>query len=326
MNGVLVIADGTLPSFEGRTGAAFDFGRSLASEMGTEVEVFATGEGDVRAAGASRLWRTGAADGVAVVAGLRALLAERAYAAVILAETPLGREVAGRLAAIAGFPVVGSVLAASWRGGCVEVTRAVEGGRRSARLVVRAPVTLLIDPDVAGAAAGLQPEAPQPVDVPCPPETQAFTIVAEERLAPGDVDLAEAEIVVAGGRGMGGLDGFGLLEELARLLNGAVGATRVAVDAGWAPRSRQVGLTGKTVNPRLYIACGISGAIHHTLGMRESGFIVAINNDERAPIFKVANASLVGDAREIVANLIRELKKRRPPRSPAESVRAVVGR
>jgi len=135
--------------------------------------------------------------------------------------------------------------------------------------------------------------------------------VSEERLGPWEMDIAEADVVVAGGRGVGGPDGFALLADLAALLEGGVGASRVAVDAGWAPRSSQVGLTGKTVSPRLYVACGISGAIHHTLGMRDSAFIIVINSDPQAPIFKIANVGIVGDVRQVVPNLIADLRSRR---------------
>jgi electron transfer flavoprotein alpha subunit len=125
------------------------------------------------------------------------------------------------------------------------------------------------------------------------------------------MDLLDADVVVAGGRGMGGPEGFALIEELAGLLGGTVGASRVAVDAGWAPSARQVGLTGKTVSPRLYIACGISGAPHHLLGMRDSSLIVAINSDPRAPIFTIAHVSVVGDVHRVIPELIASLRAHR---------------
>jgi electron transfer flavoprotein alpha subunit len=123
--------------------------------------------------------------------------------------------------------------------------------------------------------------------------------------------IEDAEVVVAGGRGLGGPENFTLVEELAKALGGAVGATRAVVDAGWYPYSTQVGQTGKTVSPKLYIACGISGAIQHKVGMQSAGTIVAINKDPNAPIFEFSDLGVVGDVHQVVPKLTELVKQRR---------------
>jgi electron transfer flavoprotein alpha subunit len=123
--------------------------------------------------------------------------------------------------------------------------------------------------------------------------------------------IEDAPVIVAGGRGLGGPENFTLVEELAKALGGAVGATRAVVDAGWYPYSTQVGQTGKTVSPKLYIACGISGAIQHKVGMQSSGVIVAINKDSNAPIFEFSDLGVVGDVHEVVPKLTELVKARK---------------
>ena len=134
--------------------------------------------------------------------------------------------------------------------------------------------------------------------------------LVEIRDAPGgEADLPAARVVVAAGRGIGGPENLPLLEELAAALGGVVGASRAVTDAGWLPHDRQIGSSGVTVNPKLYVACGISGAIQHLVGMRGSGFVAAINKDAEAPIFEAADVGIVGDALEVVPALTRAVRE-----------------
>lgn len=122
------------------------------------------------------------------------------------------------------------------------------------------------------------------------------------------IDITEAEVIVSGGRGVGNKEGFALIRELAELLGGVVGASRAAVDSGWVEKDYQIGQTGKTVRPKLYIACGISGAIQHLAGMQESDYIIAINKDDSAPIMSVADLAVVGDLYKVIPEMINEIK------------------
>jgi electron transfer flavoprotein alpha subunit len=134
------------------------------------------------------------------------------------------------------------------------------------------------------------------------------TIEAEVRDPPSETDLMSADVIVSGGRGVGGPDGFALLERLAERLGGALAASRAAVDSGWVPAHRQVGLSGKTVAPRLYIACGISGATHHVVGMKDAKSVIAINNDRSAPIFKIADVAILGNIHEVIPRVLEKLE------------------
>jgi len=143
------------------------------------------------------------------------------------------------------------------------------------------------------------------------PHSTATKIVAQEHEESSGPSIEDADVIVAGGRGLGAPESFSLAEDLARALGGAVGATRAVVDAGWYPYSAQIGQTGKTVSPKLYVALGISGAIQHKVGMQSSNTIVAINKDPNAPIFEFSDLGVVGDVHEIVPKLTELVQQRK---------------
>jgi electron transfer flavoprotein alpha subunit len=188
------------------------------------------------------------------------------------------------------------------------VNRPVYAGRLSARVACRSvPQIATFQPGYGKSAA--VPCEPEVVRLPAPTTVAPRSTVEEEVLDPPlEMDLLSADIIVAGGKGIGGPDGFALLERLAQRLGGALAASRAAVDAGWVPAHRQVGLSGKTVAPRLYVACGISGATHHVVGMKDAKSVVAINNDRSAPIFKIADVGILGDVHQVIPQVLRNLQ------------------
>ena len=162
------------------------------------------------------------------------------------------------------------------------------------------------DPAAGGGSAEVED-----VDVRLEDFSTAARMIEQAHEESSGPSIEDADVVVAGGRGLGGPENFTLVEELAKALGGAVGATRAVVDAGWYPYASQVGQTGKTVSPKLYVACGVSGAIQHKVGMQASGVIVAINKDANAPIFEFADLGVVGDVHQVVPKLTELVKQRR---------------
>jgi len=146
---------------------------------------------------------------------------------------------------------------------------------------------------------------------PVRPDKAAARVLTRETEAAAGPKLEDASIIVSGGRGMGGPENFKILDDLAAALGAAVGASRAVVDAGWKPYAMQIGQTGKTVKPSVYIACGISGAMQHTVGMKGAKTIIAINKDPDAPIFKIADLGVVGDVQKIVPQLTQEIRARK---------------
>jgi len=294
---------------------------TAAQRLGGAVEALVCGAGPVQ--GADQAGKYGADTVVTLTNPAFAryapeacaqALAERARQGgcrtMVFAASATGKDLAPRVAAKLGVAVAADITDVAADGAAIVVTRPVYAGKALLKVKVTAQPAVL----------SLRPNVFTPVERPKAgvAETVAVTVTAgrvtvrEIKAAPaGTLDVAEAQVIISGGRGLKEPANFKVLEELARAFGGqaAVGASRAVVDAGWRTHADQVGQTGKTVSPSLYIAVGISGAIQHLAGMRTSKVIVAINKDKDAPIFKVADYGVVGDLFEIVPKLTAEIRK-----------------
>jgi electron transfer flavoprotein alpha subunit len=229
--------------------------------------------------------------------------------AVFISATAMGKDLAPRVAVKLDAGLAADIVALKADGGDIIATRPVYAGKVLIDVKISSAVKVFtLRPNVFAAGT---PGAPVTASQTSILFTDAdFAVRATETLkADGKIDVAEADIIVTGGRGLKGPENFKMIEELAGILGAAVGASRAVVDAGWRPHGEQVGQTGKTVAPSLYIAVAVSGAIQHLAGMSSSKYIVAINKDKDAPIFQVADYGIVADAFEVVPALTQEVKK-----------------
>jgi electron transfer flavoprotein alpha subunit len=319
-NNVLVIAeqrDGVLKK------AAFEMlgtGAELAAALGGQVEAALLGSelGDLPNAlaqyGATKVY-VADDEGLATYSSegytdtLAAFVGKIEPAIVLIGATAMGKDLGPRLAARLGVGLASDCTALEIDDGRLLATRPIFAGKALAKVklngdpqmaTVRPNVLAAPEPD-ADAAAAVEPVAALTDNV-------RAMVVDVVGAGEGEIDVSEADIIVTGGRGVGGPEGFAPVRSLAKTLGAAVGASRAAVDAGWIEHTHQVGQTGKTVTPNLYIACGVSGAIQHLAGMKTSKVIVAVNKDPEAPIFNVANYGIVGDLFEVVPLLEKELQ------------------
>ena len=296
---------------------------TAARATGATVEAVVAGEASAVAAelgeyGASKVYATGdvsgALLGVPVASAIAALIAGgNAPDVILMAQSYDGRDAAGRLSVKLDKTVLTNGVGLSVDGGSVVVDHAVFGGTK----IVKASFTgtgphivLIRAKSFAAESGGGAPAVVEAIAVPDAGATNGATIVErhmEERTGP---KLDEAAIVVSGGRGLGEADKYSMVEALAKLLHGAPGASRAIVDAGWVPYAYQVGQTGKTVKPEVYIAAGISGATQHMVGMKGAKNIIAINKDKEAPIFGIADLGIVGDVHKVLPKLIEALQAR----------------
>jgi electron transfer flavoprotein alpha subunit len=315
---ILEQRDGTLRkvSHEVVTGA-----RRLADALGGEVHALVCATGSVSGVetagrhGADKIiTATNAAFTQYAPEGFARTIVERAqaggYGAVVCAASAQGKDLAPRVAARLERPLAADITDLAVDSGAVIVTRPVYAGKALLKVkVVAKPAVLSLRPNVFTPVE--RPKAGTAETIAASGDGGRVVVKGIKAAAAGTLDVAEAPIVVSGGRGLKEPANFKLLEELAQAFGGraAVGASRAVVDAGWRPHGDQVGQTGKTVSPSLYIAVGISGAIQHLAGMRTAKVIVAINKDKDAPIFKIADYGVVGDLFEIVPQLTAEIRK-----------------
>ncbi len=314
---VLAIAEQIEGVFRKVTFEALSEGRRIADQLGGELNALVLGDNieniskELEQYGANRII-------VAENSALSEYLPDaygNAIADVIDKETPdvvilgastQGKDIAARLSARLNAPLAMDCVGIRLEDNNLVATRYMYGGKILADVVLNGkPQILAIRPNAMTIASADGTGAIEKFEVNTGPTLVKFI---EKHLDTGKVELTEADTVVSGGRGMGGPD-FAVIEELAQALEGAVGASRSAVDEGWRSSSDQVGQTGKVVSPNLYIACGISGAIQHLAGMSSSNVIVAINKDSEAPIFSKADYGIEGDLFEIVPLITEEVRK-----------------
>jgi electron transfer flavoprotein alpha subunit len=295
--------------------------RILADQLGAQCVGLAIGSGVT--AIASQLGAYGVARVIVVDESTLAGHSNTAYAKVIatvaaeegathilLPASQMGKDVAPRVAAKLSAGLASDCIAIRVENGEVLATRPIYAGKALQDVKVKTPVQVFtLRPNVFSATTGNDGAAAIEKKTVALSAEDFGSRVTATRVASGRPDVTEADIVVSGGRGMKGPENFVLIENLAAVLGAGVGASRAVVDAGWRPHDEQVGQTGKTVSPTLYIACGISGAVQHLAGMSSSRYIVAINKDKDAPIFQVADYGIAGDVFDVLPELTEQLKQ-----------------
>lgn len=317
MSNILVFAEQRAGEIKKIAFENISIAKKLASDLGEEIIAVLVGKSV--ASLAAELAKYGAdkvavyqndnlenynSDGYAKI--LADAVAEYNAKVVIMGATAMGKDLAPRVAAKVGSALATDVVSVEAENGDLKIIRPMYAGKVRTTVRLTSDIKLLtIRPNVyipeenPGAGAVEEKTA----------DPGEFKTVIKEIItgAKDKLDVTEADIIVSGGRGMKGPENYNLIEDLAAKLGAATGASRAAVDAGWRPYDEQVGQTGKTVSPSLYIAVGISGAIQHLAGMSSSKYIVAINKDPEAPIFKVADYGIVGDLFEVVPKMIEAL-------------------
>ncbi|MEB3328705.1 MAG: electron transfer flavoprotein subunit alpha/FixB family protein [Candidatus Sericytochromatia bacterium] len=320
--GIWVVADQVGTTISGATLELLGKAGELGAALGQPVTVLLLGPGAPAAGqglgdrGADEVWvvdhpelATYRAETYGATAA--GLIAEHKPAVVLFSATSSGRDLAAYAAARLGVGAAQDVSGVAVEGGALRLTRPIFGGNVLATQAVEGGTALITAlPKAFEQAAGGQGKAGAVKAVAVDPAAATARAQVKgfiEALSTGALSLPDAEIVVSGGRGVGAAEKFSIIEDLATALGAAVGASRAVTDAGWRPANEQVGQTGVTVKPKLYIAAGLSGAVQHWVGMKESGYIVAINTDPEAPIMKMADLAIVGDLFKVIPEMIKEI-------------------
>jgi electron transfer flavoprotein alpha subunit len=324
MSGILTYALHYEGEFNKNSLGAVSEAGKLAKELGQEAHAVVVGGDDLSDElcaslgnyGASKVWRAKAPEGLAqpVVDVMAKLIQDNGYSYALFGGGLLGFEIGAGLTARLGAGVTMEVTAVKVQDGKLIAERPILQDSAIVDVDYVGDTGIIIgrlnafEIQAAGNGASAQVED---VDVELSPWSTRATIVQRGEQRGADVNIEDADLLVGGGRGLGKAEGFKLAEDLADALGGAVAATRAVVDAGWYPYSAQIGQTGKTVAPKLYLAVGISGAIQHKVGMQNSENIVAINKDPNAPIFEFSDLGVVGDLNKIVPKLTEAIKAKK---------------
>jgi electron transfer flavoprotein alpha subunit len=323
-SGVWVFAEQRNGAIQGVTFELLAKGRELAGKRGTKLAAVLFGHGlkaqcaDLFAHGADVVYYADAPalatfNGDAYTAQLAALVQQHKPEILLGGSTIAGRSFFPRVAVRVDTGLASDCTALDVdAAGVLQAVRPAFAGNVLATIVCpeHRPQMATVRPTAFKKGTPAAGRTGELIEVPAAVGEVKTQILETVRDASNQVNISDADIIVAGGRGIGGPDQFGFIQDLAAELKGAVGASRAAVDAGWISSTHQVGQTGKTVKPKLYIACGISGAIQHLAGMGASDFIIAINKDAAAPIFDIADIGIVGDLFAIVPALTQALKRR----------------
>jgi electron transfer flavoprotein alpha subunit len=321
MSGILVYALHYAGALNKNSLGAVSEGARLSKELGTECHVVMVGESipdelaaSLGAYGASKVFRVTGADGLAqpVVDAMAKIMDEQGHDYALFGGGLLGFEIGAGLAARLNAGVTMEITEVRVEGGKLVASRpilqdsAISESHYKDRGIIISRLNAFEMHQTDAAAATVED-----LQVEFSPWSSKATMVQRGEQRGADVNIEDADVLVAGGRGLGKPEGFKLAEDLAEAFGGAVAATRAVVDAGWYPYAAQIGQTGKTVAPKLYVAAGISGAIQHKVGMQNSENIVAINKDANAPIFEFSDLGIVGDLNKILPKLTEAVKAKK---------------